>query len=1153
MKDKRTRNTRNNGLFACFAFSLHFSGTIKFMRINGSSISEVILTWIGVSLIILGCANPVWARDFGLQQECSPTVVAQNADSPELLQLLNPIERKLGGDQSHDYLLKVDQGTYFRIDVDQKGIDVVVELSGPDGKKIAEVDSLNGITGLESIVFIADAGGSYKISVRSPQAGVAPGAYVIVLSDLKTAGEREQKLLSLYRKYREAVDWQTKAQLKEALEAATAALKLAEDNLGQRHSETALVLITLAEIHRSDGRSEQAEALFRKSLDILEGTSGTQRVLLAQAWEGLGNTLFGRGNLSEAEKCYRQAIAVREQIYGKDSPDIVVILGSLAQVSLERGDLGKAEGLFKRTLTLYEGVVGINNQAAVNFLNNYAELYRALADYPQAEKLYQKALSIQEGLLGKEHSDYAHTLGNIAGLYFEMGDTERAERLREQALSLLERIQGPTHPMVALASSNLGLVLFHRGEAKKAEQLLRRALDIYEHSEFKEDPSTARVLVILGEVLQQKGDLAGAEELYRRALTINRKAYGDRHPDVAAVTIKLSKLAYLHGDFATAESLDEQALKTQESVFGSQHPSVIYTLGDLASLSLARGDLPRAIELYRRVMEVSELSLKRNIVVGAERQKLAYLSTFGGQLNKVVTLHARFAPDNPQAMNLALSSILRRKVRALDEIAGTITAIRSRSDSGNEELLKQWLALRSQLSALALRGPADADFSKYTAHRREVEEQLEKVEAELSRNADFQSQAKPVTPEAVQMAIPPKTSLIEYVLYLPYDPKTKATGAPRYVAYVINSKGEPRWAELGEASTIDRAITRFSDALRDKQRNDVREKARRLDRMVMQPLRKLIGDSTRILVSPDGQLNLVPFAALADENNQWLVKRYSFTYLTSGRDLLRPRAEKETGDEVVVVADPAFNGAAPARLARSRRIRLTPKTNKQGSALSKSTQVSLDDVSFDRLPGTAREAEAISEMIPAAKVLTGENASKERLTEIHHPRILHIATHGFFLPGLQTDLAGQAVDNPLLRSGLALAGANARKEGDNRGVLTALEVAGLDLWGTKLVVLSACDTGVGEIRNGDGVHGLRRALVLAGSETQIMTLWPVSDLGTTEMMMEYYRRLLKGAGRGDSLREAQLQLLRNPRRQRPFYWAGFIQSGEWTGINGKRD
>jgi CHAT domain-containing protein len=228
---------------------------------------------------------------------------------------------------------------------------------------------------------------------------------------------------------------------------------------------------------------------------------------------------------------------------------------------------------------------------------------------------------------------------------------------------------------------------------------------------------------------------------------------------------------------------------------------------------------------------------------------------------------------------------------------------------------------------------------------------------------------------------------------------------------------------------------------------------------------------------------------------------------------------------------------------------------------------------FPPLPQAEREGEALRELLPDATLLTKGQATKAALGQVRSPKLLHIATHSFFLEDQHLTLAGERgaqalsddperalqrlegrgvrIKSALLRSGLALAGVNEHKEEDN-GILTALEVTGLNLWGTKLVALSACDTGVGEVKNGDGVHGLRRALVLAGAETQVMSLWAVSDKATRELMVAYYGRLKQGQGRGEALRRVQLEMLKNINRRHPYYWASFIQSGEWANLEGKR-
>jgi CHAT domain-containing protein len=374
-------------------------------------------------------------------------------------------------------------------------------------------------------------------------------------------------------------------------------------------------------------------------------------------------------------------------------------------------------------------------------------------------------------------------------------------------------------------------------------------------------------------------------------------------------------------------------------------------------------------------------------------------------------------------------------------------------------------------------------------------------------------------------------ALIEFVAYRPFNPNAakddEAYGKPHYVAYIVRQQGEIQWKELGEAKAIGEAIAALRQALRDPKRRDTRRLARAVDRLVMQPLRAHLGHTRRLLLSPDGALNLVPFAALVDEGSRYLVERYEFSYLTSGRDLLRFAVKSPSRQPALIVANPDFGERASERQAAN--LSLTAKPDAKISATS------LADLYFRSLRATADEARALKRMLPAATVLTADQATEAAVKQARSPDLLHIATHGFFLPDLapppaNTRLRGLdgelgpihlPIENPLLRSVLALAGANLRRSGPDQeddGVLTALEATALDLWGAKLVVLSACDTGLGEVKNGEGVQGLRRALVLAGAESQVMSLWPVSDEDTLDLMTAYYRALQQRQGRSAALR-----------------------------------
>jgi len=335
-------------------------------------------------------------------------------------------------------------------------------------------------------------------------------------------------------------------------------------------------------------------------------------------------------------------------------------------------------------------------------------------------------------------------------------------------------------------------------------------------------------------------------------------------------------------------------------------------------------------------------------------------------------------------------------------------------------------------------------------------------------------------------------------------------------------------------------VSHLRDSLRDPDSKDVVVRARALDERILHPLRASVNGATRLLISPDGALNLVPFEALVDEHGRYLIERHSASYLTSGRDLLRTQIARTHPGKAVIVADPLFGDPAVAPGPRQRH------TAARDTTRSVTGGGSLTDLYFSPLAGTAIEGRAIKALFPEATLLMGRRATKRELQSVSAPSILHIASHGFFLDDVVGGASGTAAQNPLLRSGVALAGANLPGDGHGNGILTALEAAGLDLWGTHLVTLSACDTGVGDVRNGEGVYGMRRAFMLAGAETLVMSLWPVGDAIARDTMVAYYGQLRAGAGRGDALRRAKLSVLRRPATRHPYYWAAFIQSGDWT-------
>ena len=945
------------------------------------------------------------------------------------------------------------------------------------------------------------------------------------------------------------------------------ALRIREKAMGQEHPVVADSLSNLAVLYVAKGDYTAAEPLYQRALRIREKALGQAHPAVTASLHNLAILYSDKGDYATAEPLYQRALMIKEKALGQEHPDVASLLNSLANLYRNKGDYTAAAPLYQRALTIWEKALGQEHPNVAASLTNLAILYYQKGDYAAAELLYQRALTIREKVLGQEHPDVANSLNGLAELYRDKGNAAAAEPLYQRALTIQEKALGQEHPTVAASLNNLALLYHAKGDYSAAEPLYQRALTIQEKALGQEHPTVAASLNNLANLYRAKGDYAAAVPIYQRALMIREKMLGQEHPDVANSLYNLAKLYHAKGDDAAAEPLHQRALRIRKKALGPEHPNVATSLHGLASLHRNERDFARAVPLFERMLTIYESNLWHNLV-GSDQQRQAYLRSFTASVNSALALHPQLAPQESSARQLALTALLRFKGRSLDESLDTLNRLRSRADKETQPLLERLATSQAQYARLTLRGPGTSGPAAYRVQLDNLAREIGQLEADLSRRSqEFRASRLPITPEAVTAAIPDKAALIEFVQYHPLEARTNQQLAPHYAVYVLTQQGEPRWAELGTAAPIDQQVEALRQALRDPRRRDFAKLARAVDQQVMAPVRKLLGGKTNLLIAPDGKLNLLPFAALVDEQGKYLVERFHLTYLSSGRDLLRLQIKQPAATEALVLANPDFGVRAAATMAAANPTRDIEIVKATTNKLSES--VSMAQISFGPLRATAGEAAVLKSLLPSAQVLTGNAATEGALKQVHRPKLLHIATHGYFLPDLVfapapdrasltennaplKTVTGEKVENPLLRAGLAFAGANQRQSGEDDGILTALEAAGLDLWGTKLVVLSACDTGVGEIKNGEGVYGLRRAFALAGSEAQVMSLWPVSDVGTKELMVKYYQRLLKGEGRGAALRQVQLALLKNPQRKHPFYWASFIHSGEWANLDGKR-
>jgi CHAT domain-containing protein len=517
--------------------------------------------------------------------------------------------------------------------------------------------------------------------------------------------------------------------------------------------------------------------------------------------------------------------------------------------------------------------------------------------------------------------------------------------------------------------------------------------------------------------------------------------------------------------------------------------------------------------------------------ISSESEKQSYADKFQFSTSLIISFHQRSNPNAQDAAKLAFKTILMRKGMILDVVRREKIPLpdRSKNLEAHRKVVERaynffkdyatYVNIQKPFSQLPFNTQFVEDpnvpsgtaiiYTPLTDEQKQARKAADRIEGQKQdawifvqqvstrwvelgeqgqRDADLQGKAgttvktssAPTTDDwiQIQQSLPSQSALVEFVKYRPYDAQGKPEAArwqpARYAAYLLLPDGQPQGFDLGSSEEIDGSLTQFRQLLNDPTSDigQLKTIAQNLETKLLRPIRAKLGNTRKLFLSPDAQLNLLPFEALVDEQNKYLVENYSISYLSSGRDLfqLKHLRTEQPKQNALIIADPDFSSRPQ-----------TPQKNAR-----RSTETNLLNC-CDRLEWTTKEAANLQQLMPEATVLTQQEATKEAIQQAKAPQILHIATHGFFLPDRVPPLYAQAIpnaaaadnaENPLLRSGLALAGFDP-KSGKFEGALSALEVRDLDLLGTELVVLSACQTGVGEIKNGEGVYGLRRAFFTA--------------------------------------------------------------------------
>jgi CHAT domain-containing protein/tetratricopeptide (TPR) repeat protein len=937
-------------------------------------------------------------------------------------------------------------------------------------------------------------------------------------------------------------------------------------------------------LHRYDGSYAVGTEFAERALDIRRRLS-PEHPATGITLQIRGDLQFLTGDIAAARRTWSDALSLDVRVLRPGHPAIIAIQRRLAAAANAFGERAEQHQLLEQALQNAERSLAPCSLEFPRLLGDSASAAMYDSEYVEAQKLYVRARSVHERCDGPKNTDTGTVIFNQANLAVRMGDIATAEKLYQQAISIWTNALGASHPYVAMGLDAHADVLALRGLGNRSATLYERALQIRQQALGPDHPDVAWTLVNLARVRLLASSFEEALRLVGQAVDIYRRTGASDDPDHFARALSL--MAQIHtgrAEYDQAESSLNEALSTRERIFGASDPLVAETRAEIAALDFRLGSNQRSLVNALNAERIGREHLRTTVRYLPERQALTYAARRPKGLDLALSIAA--SDSSPDAAQVFESAIRSRSV-VLDELAARAQAAQT-SDPGLTASTATLFAARQRFANLMMRNYTEPGSVPLTMLE-DARKQKEDAEAALAeRSTAFRNERarSEIGLAEVRAALPRDSALVAFIRYdrtiinPPGGPGAAASSGPTskppvatpsYIAFVIRTGSDMFVAPLGSAAVIDGLVSNWraqmtgiiGAAAPTAAEQSYRAAGAALRRRVWDPLREPLSGAKTVFIVPDGTLSLVSFVALPVGQAQYLIEDGPVIhYLSAERDLVAGPASTSTGRGLLAVGGAAFDDAGS----------FVPPSKRSTAGLRSACATS-EPLTFGPLDGTRQEVQDVARLWTdsPADLLQG-GAASERAFKQSAPghRVLHLATHGFFLGscastraagtrsvgGLVAARATQSAgldESPLLQSGLALAGANRRAAagpGDEDGILTAEEVTALHLDGVEWAVLSACDTGLGAVRASEGVLGLRRAFQVAGVRTIIMSLWPVDDQATRLWMLALYQgRLQQHFSTSDAVQYADLSMLRARRTQRqsthPFYWAAFVAAGDW--------
>jgi len=977
-------------------------------------------------------------------------------------------------------------------------------------------------------------------------------------------------------------------------------LEIEERILGENHPSYILTLNNIALVYADLGNFSKSIELNLKCLKKNEILYGKDHPDYAMSLNNLALCYSESGDHHKSLSYNLDALAIIEKKYGTNNRDYAMILNNVASDYYKIGSYTRSIELNEKCMEIRGRILGENHPDYAMSVGNLALGYSAMGDYQRSLELNIECVKLREKCLGKDHPTYALSINNLSLNYYDLGEYSKSIELNDICLKIYENLYGKRNKDYALVLNNLALNFGKLGKYAESIQLNNECLNIYEELYGVESIEYARSLNNIALNFCNARDFEKSIEYNLECLRIWEKLIGKDHPDYITCLSNLALDYYYLGEFSKSLDLNNECFEIRNRLYGYKHPSSVMTLNNIALNYFALGQNSKAIESFKNCLNAYESIMGREHVDYYECLKnlaSAYilLGDFEGADH---TMHEAIELSQKLIMNeLGLGSDLKSsyKVRFMDLHNCYLNYLKLKdkpTEKQSAEAFNGWLVLNGWIGdygvllsrevegivdgdLLALyeeykkfrielnlcSGHGLADQAKYDFHPRPDEEFLRSIENQLTmRSSSFKRLNAVYDYRNLQEQLNSDEAYIDFHRVPYYDFRNQTwMDSSFYIAYLVTKDTYEAQLlyYLGDGNRIDEILypyivsqtTNPSSATMDEQ----------VYNLLWKPIEEHLTGKTKIYLSPGGVYHSInPETIYHAETGKYLFEEKEIHLVSSGRSFVDQRIygnRDYTDRTALIMGAPNFDYSyvADSTLLEDN-VSFTYQT--------------MRDLSLDGnrraapLPATRSEVEGINQTLASTawntQLLTGNDALEGSLKQMESPRILHIATHGYFLEDIKPEndngmrMMGMDVnrvaENSMLRSGLLLAGCNKTLAdntpltGGDNGILTAYEAALLDLSKTELVVLSACETGKGEILNGEGVQGLRKAMTDAGAEHILMSLWKVDDKVTSEYMQTFYGHYAQGKSICESY-----NLTRNEIKQKypqPYYWGAFVLIGE---------